>query len=57
MKIIRAFISMFSDDKKQNNYAYCRRCGRKLKSEQSKKLGLGSCCYRKEVNNKTKSLF
>jgi len=57
MKIIKALIGMFTDSKKQNDYSYCRRCGRKLKSEQSKKLGLGLCCYKKEVNNKTKSLF
>jgi len=37
---------------------YCRRCGRKLKSEESKKLGLGRCCYNKEVRTKyTKPLF
>ena len=37
---------------------YCRRCGRKLKSEESKKLGLGRCCYKKELRTKyTKPLF
>lgn len=37
---------------------YCRRCGRRLKSEESKRLGLGKCCYNKEVQTKyTKPLF
>lgn len=41
-----------------NTYLYCRRCGRKLKTEESKKLGLGRCCYEKELRTKyTKPLF
>lgn len=44
--------------KNDNTYTYCRRCGRKLKTQESKKLGLGSCCYKKEVKTKyTKPLF
>lgn len=42
----------------QSDIRYCRRCGRKLKSRESKKLGLGRCCYNKEVQTKyTKPLF
>lgn len=41
-----------------NTYQYCRRCGRRLKTEESKKLGLGRCCYQKEVRTKySKPLF
>ncbi len=28
-------------------YIYCRRCGRRLKSPQSKILGYGTNCYKK----------
>jgi len=31
---------------------YCRRCGRKLKSESSLKRGLGPTCARKEKKQK-----
>lgn len=44
--------------KTNKTYEYCRRCGKKLKTRESKKLGLGSCCYKKEVKTKyTKPLF
>lgn len=29
------------------NNKYCKRCHRKLKDEQSKKLGYGKVCYKK----------
>ena len=39
-------------------YQYCRRCGKKLRTKESKKLGLGRCCYQKEVRTKySKPLF
>lgn len=39
-------------------YNYCRRCGKPLKTELSKHLGLGRCCYNKEVRTKyNKKLF
>jgi hypothetical protein len=28
-------------------YAYCLRCGRKLKNEQAKKIGYGAICLKK----------
>ena len=43
---------------KQKIYNYCRRCGRPLRTEISKHLGLGRCCYNKEVRTKyNKKLF
>lgn len=42
----------------KNNYQYCRRCGRRLKTKESRSLGLGKCCYEKEVRTKySKQLF
>lgn len=36
----------------------CRRCGRKLKNEQAKKIGMGACCHKKWLNEQTrKKLF
>ena len=36
----------------------CKRCGRKLKSEQSKELGFGCVCYKKYLaENRLKPLF
>lgn len=43
---------------KQKIYNYCRRCGRPLRTQESKELGLGHCCYIKEVRTKyNKKLF
>lgn len=43
---------------KQKIYNYCRRCGRPLKTELSRHIGLGKCCYNKEVRTKyNKKLF
>lgn len=40
------------------NYTRCRRCGKLLKTKESRRLGLGKCCYKKEVQTKyTKPLF
>ena len=36
----------------------CRRCGRKLRSEQSKQKGMGDTCYKKwEAEQNKKKLF
>lgn len=36
----------------------CRRCGRKLRSEEAKQRGMGTVCYRKWLSeNKNKKLF
>lgn len=36
----------------------CRRCGRKLRSEEAKQRGMGTVCYRKWLSeNKKKKLF
>lgn len=56
MRFINKIFSFILDEPKEK-YIYCRRCGRKLKSEQSKVLGMGSCCYKKEVEHKYKKLF
>lgn len=34
---------------------FCRRCGRKLKSELAKQLGFGPSCYKKYIAETTKS--
>lgn len=34
---------------------FCRRCGRKLKSEQARQLGFGASCYKKYIAETTKS--
>lgn len=34
----------------QKEYLVCIRCGRKLKSEESKQLGFGPTCYKKWKN-------
>lgn len=39
----------------QQETVYCRRCGRKLKSEQAKELGFGPSCYKKHIAQTTKS--
>ena len=42
----------------RNQHRLCFRCGRKLKSEQSKLLGMGPTCYKKWQNeNNTKPLI
>lgn len=42
----------------QNEHANCLRCGRRLKSEESKKLGFGQVCWEKwQHETKTKKLF
>lgn len=56
MKLLNKIFSFLSEESKEK-HIYCRRCGRKLKSEQSKVLGIGSSCYKKEVENKYKKLF
>lgn len=44
--------------KTTKNYTRCRRCGKLLKTKESRRLGLGKCCYKKEVQTKyTKPLF
>lgn len=41
----------------ENEYIYCKLCGRKLKSEQSKLLGYGPSCFRKVNQVHSKKLF
>lgn len=44
----------------QDETVFCRRCGRKLKSEQAKQLGFGPTCYSryiKETSTNRKKLF
>lgn len=42
----------------EKKYSTCKRCGRKLKNEQAKQLGMGAICYRKYMSaNKYKPLF
>lgn len=49
MKIIDSFIKIFYKGDNRENYIYCRRCGKRLKTDESRKLGLGKCCYKKEL--------
>lgn len=40
------------------NYGQCLRCGRKLKTEESRLLGMGKTCYKKYMTENThKKLF
>ena len=42
----------------QQEYKNCLRCGRKLKSEESKKLGFGKVCWEKwQHETEAKKLF
>lgn len=41
----------------ENEYIYCKLCGRKLKSGQSKLLGYGPSCFRKVNQVHSKKLF
>ena len=54
MDVINKIFSYFSEEKPKKNYIYCRRCGRKLISEESKVLGIGISCYKKEIREKYK---
>ena len=38
-----------------NETVFCRRCGRKLKSEQAKQLGFGPTCYKRYIKETTMS--
>lgn len=43
---------------KKQEYLHCLRCGRKLKTEESKLLGFGKTCWEKyNHENKYKELF
>ena len=58
MKFIKKLFRSFLVKQNNENITYCRRCGRTLRSEESKKLGFGKCCYKKEARkNYTKKLF
>ena len=41
----------------ENEYLYCKLCGKKLKSEKSKLLGYGPTCYKKVNQVLSKKLF
>lgn len=40
-----------------NDVIVCRRCHRKLKDEESRKLGFGKTCYKKYLKRKPNYLF
>lgn len=47
-----------SQSLQRNLHPLCFRCGRKLRSEESQKLGMGPTCYRKWQNEQnTKPLI
>lgn len=41
----------------KKEFEVCRRCGRKLKSKESKILGFGPNCYKKYLKDNSCSLF
>lgn len=46
------------ENKQENIVHLCRRCGRVLKSEESKALGMGPVCYEKVIkDNNCRKLF
>ena len=56
--MFKKLFKYFKKHNKEHQTSYCRRCGRRLTTEYSKKLGLGRCCYQKELlNSYTKKLF
>lgn len=49
MKFLKLIYKKFFIGKEKKTYTCCRRCGKQLKSKESRKLGLGKCCYKKEL--------
>ena len=47
------------DDKNLEEKIFCNRCGKPLRSEESKKIGYGPSCYRiwKKERSQQKQLF
>ena len=43
------------EEKKE--YTKCLRCGRKLKTEEARKIGYGRICFEKHKKEKAKRLF
>ena len=43
--------------KNDKEYEYCLRCGRKLKSEKTRKLGYGDICFKKMKTQHKHRLF
>lgn len=41
----------------QQQFKYCKRCGRELKNDQSKMLGYGPTCFKKKKRNTKGFLF
>ena len=44
-------------DKQKIEHNVCIRCGRKLKTEDARKRGMGIVCYSKYIHDKEKRLF
>lgn len=42
---------------KEKEYEYCLRCGRKLKSDKTRKNGYGDICFRKMKTKQKNRLF
>ena len=38
-------------------YNYCIRCGRRLKSEENRKRGMGKICYEKYLKQKRNGIY
>ena len=55
-KFIKSIYHRLSPEKEP--VIYCRRFGRKLTTAESRALGVGKCCYQKELRSKyIKPLF
>ena len=48
---------MLMKNEKQELYQFCLRCGRKLKTEESQKVGMGKTCAEKSRRSKDIFLF
>lgn len=48
---------MHDTEIKSKQYEICKRCGRKLKSQESKILGYGPSCYKKYLKENSCHLF
>lgn len=57
MSIITKFLGKWYNGTSKEKHIYCRRCGKRLYSTESKVLGIGLCCYKKELTENKNKLF
>lgn len=55
--MFRNILKFFHKKSKSTDILYCKRCGRRLINNESKKIGFGKCCLKKECEHHSKTLF